>query len=64
MKKKRKSPKRIIKNIKNLIYSNKFMEENRVNKKDFTRKRKLPFVSLVLFMINIIKQTLQKEPHD
>lgn len=61
MKKKRKSPKRIIKSIKKLIYSNKFMEDNRVNKKDFTRKRKLPFVPLVLFMINIIKQTLQKE---
>ena len=37
------------------------MEDNRVSEKDFTRKRKLPFVSLVLFMINIIKQTLQKE---
>lgn len=37
------------------------MEDNRVNKKDFTRKRKLPFVSTVLFMINIIKQTIQKE---
>ena len=37
------------------------MKDNRVNKKDFTRKRKMPFVPLVLFMINIIKQTLQKE---
>lgn len=61
MKKRRKSPKRIIKNIKKLIYSNKFMEDNRAKDKDFTRKRKLPFTSLVLFMINIIKQTIQKE---
>jgi len=61
MKKKRKGTKRIIKSIKKLIYSSKFMEDNRVNKKDFTRKRKLPFVSTVLFMINIIKQTIQKE---
>ncbi len=61
MKRKRKNPKRIIKRIKKKIYSNKFIENNRVNEKDFTRKRKLPFTSLVLFMINIIKQTLQKE---
>lgn len=61
MKKKRKGVKRIIKSIKKLIYSNKFMEDNRVNENDFTRKRKMPFVSLVLFMVNIIKQTLQKE---
>ena len=37
------------------------MEDNRLSNRDFIRKRKLPFVSLVLFMINIIKQTLQKE---
>lgn len=37
------------------------MNNNRLSDKDFTRKRKLPFVSLVLFMINMIKQTLQKE---
>jgi len=61
MKKRRKSPKRIIKSIKKKIYSNKFMIDNRVNEKNFTRKRKLPFTSLVLFMINIIKQTVQKE---
>lgn len=37
------------------------MENNRLSDRDFIRKRKLPFTSLVLFMINIIKQTLQKE---
>lgn len=61
MKKRRKSPKKIIEKIKKKLYSYKFMENNRISDKDFTRKRKLPFVSLVLFMINIIKQTLQKE---
>ena len=61
MKKRRKSPKRIIKSIKILIYSKEFMERNRNNKNDFSRKRKLPFVPLMLFMINIIKQTVQKE---
>src|SRR3989338_10173090 len=61
MKKRRKSPKRIIKSIKVLIYSNDFMERNRTSEKYFTRKRKLPFVPLVIFMVNIIKQTIQKE---
>lgn len=51
----------IIKKIKNLINSRKFVESNRVSDNDFTRKRKLPFVKLVLFMLNLVKQTLQKE---
>lgn len=51
----------IIKKIKNEIYSVEFMERNRNSEKNFTRKRKLPFASLVLFMINLVKQTLQKE---
>lgn len=61
MKKRRKGPKRIIKRIKDLIYSNEFMKRNRASERDFTRKRKLPFVPLVLFMVNILKQTIQKE---
>lgn len=51
----------IILRIKNRISSNRFMEDNRFSKKDFTRKRKLPFTSLILFMINLVKLTLQKE---
>src|SRR3989344_3511903 len=61
MKKKRKNQRRIINSIKRKLFSERFMNENRLSNKDFTRKRKLPFVSLVLFMINLIKQTLQKE---
>lgn len=61
MKKRRKSPKKIIEKIKKKLYSNKFVGDNRFSNRDFTRKRKLPFASLVLFMINIVKQTLQKE---
>jgi hypothetical protein len=61
MKKRRKSPKKIIETIKKKIFSNKFMKDNKVSDKDFTRKRKLPFTSLILFMINIVKQTIQKE---
>ena len=61
MKKRKKSPREIIKSIKALIYSIEFMSRNKMSNKDFTRKRKLPFVPLVLFMINILKQTIQKE---
>jgi hypothetical protein len=47
--------------IKNRINSIDFMKRSRNSDKDFTRNRKLPFSSLILFMINLIKQTLQKE---
>ena len=49
------------KKINNKINSIEFMKRNRYTDKDFIRKRKLPFVSLILFMINLVKQTLQKE---
>ena len=47
--------------IRNIIYSNKFREQNRNSNRDFTRQRKLPFPKLILFMLNIVKQSLQKE---
>lgn len=49
------------KRINNKINSIEFMKRNRYTNKNFTRKRKLPFASLILFMINLVKQTLQKE---
>src|SRR3989344_5338969 len=49
------------KSIKNKINSIEFMRKNRNSEKDFTRNRKLPFSSLILFMLNLVKQTLQKE---
>ena len=52
------------KKINNKINSIEFMKRNRYNDKDFTRKRKLPFTSLIFFMINLVKQTLQKELTD
>lgn len=52
------------KKIKNKINSIEFMKRSRNSDKDFTRKRKLPFASLVLFMLNLIKKTLQKELTD
>ena len=47
--------------IKKRINSIDFMKRSRNSDKDFTRNRKLPLSSLILFMINLIKQTLQKE---
>jgi len=61
MKKTKKRLKIVVKRIKNKINSIEYIKNNRVSEKDFTRNRKLPFKSLILFMLNIIKQTLQKE---
>ena len=49
-----------IERIKSKLTSSTFMERNRSSGKDFTRKRKLPFVSLVCFMLSGIKQSIQK----
>src|SRR3989338_6979701 len=51
----------IIETIKKRINYFEFMISHKVSDADFTRKRKLPFVSLVLFMLNFVKSTLQKE---
>jgi hypothetical protein len=51
----------VVKEIRKKIDSDDFIKSCRVSEKDFTRNRKLPFKSLILFMLNIIKQTLQKE---
>jgi len=58
--KKTKSQK-IIKTIKYLMFNQEFMFRSKNNEKDFTRNRKLPFISLILFMLNLVKDTLQKE---
>ena len=52
---------KIIEEIKNVLNSHSFMESNRNSEQAFTRKRKLPFFSLILFHLNLIKQSLQKE---
>ena len=58
--KKTKSQK-IIETIKYVVFSNEFMLRSKRNEKDFTRNRKLPFTYLILFMLNLVKDTLQKE---
>lgn len=61
MKNQKKRLEETINRIKRRIHSKKFMERNRFNEKHFTRKRKMSFIPLVVFMLNIVKKTLQKE---
>ena len=56
----KKNASQTIERIKSRLTSPTFMEKNRSSGKDFTRKRKLPFVSLVCFMLSGIKQSIQK----
>lgn len=52
---------KIIEKIKARIYDPNYKMTNRVSSKDFTRERKMPFSLLILFMLNSVKKTLQKE---
>ena len=61
MKRKKKKSKKFINYIRNQIYSKQFLESNRKSDKDFTRKRKLTFPKIILFMLNSIRKSLQKE---
>jgi len=58
---KNKTAQEIIEKIKKKLTSHNFMDKNRTSSKYFTRKRKLPFTSIVYFLLNSVKQTLQKE---
>ena len=51
----------LIKLLKNLILSDDFLQRHRKNPKDFTRQRKLPFSTLLFFLINLIKGSYQDE---
>lgn len=57
----KKTAQKIMEKIKKKLKSHRFMKNNRTSDKDFTRKRKLPFVSLVSFMLGGIKRSIQKE---
>ena len=57
----KKENKSIIKKIRAEIINKNFMKRHRFSDKDFSRKRKLPFTRLILFMLNLVRQTLQKE---
>lgn len=47
--------------IKNKLISQEFISRHKQNLSDFTRKRSLPFHVLFVFLINLIKSSLQNE---
>lgn len=51
----------IIEFIKNIIHSQIFLLKFRKSDNDFTRNRKLPFHLLILFLLNMIRASLQNE---
>lgn len=51
----------VLSKVRSVVGSNGFLERNRMHQRDFTRQRKLPFCSLIYFLLNLIRQTLQKE---
>ncbi len=51
----------IIETLKGRLTSAEFMARHRRAQKDFTRKRCLPFMIGVLFLLNMVKRALQDE---
>lgn len=52
---------RIVQGIKNKINSKSFLLSSRTSSKFFTRERKLHFPKLIIFLLNLVKKTMQKE---
>jgi hypothetical protein len=52
---------KLIELLKNIILSKDFVIRHRNSPKDFTRQRKLPFHTLVVFLLNFIKGSYQDE---
>ena len=51
----------IIEYIQKIIFSQDFLERNRCQKSDFSRNRKLPLSTLILYFCNLIKNSYQPE---
>ena len=47
--------------LKSLLFSEGFKQRYRQKPEDFTRQRRLPFVIVVIFLLNMIKRALQDE---
>ncbi len=47
--------------LKKKLFSDEFLARHRVAPRDFTRGRKLPFTRLVVFLLNIVRSSLQNE---
>lgn len=50
--------------IRRTLYSEDFKNKSKLNEKDFTRKRKVGFVTLVCMILNMIKRSTQLEIDD
>lgn len=51
----------LIEKLKNRLHSDEFKERHRQSEKDFTRQRSLTFVVVVVFLLNMVKRSLQDE---
>ena len=47
--------------IKNIISNENFINQHKVNNSDFTRKRSLPFPTVFIFLLNLLRSSLQNE---
>jgi len=52
---------KLIKYLKEIIFSEDFISRHRKSQKDFTRERLLPFHTMIFFLMNMIKGSLQDE---
>lgn len=57
----KKEAKRLLRIFKQTIYSQQFRDIHRKSKNCFIRNRKMPFPAMILFMLNLVKKSLQKE---
>jgi hypothetical protein len=51
----------LIRKLKKTVQSEKFVARHRKSSKDFTRTRQLPFRTLIYFLLNLVKGSLQDE---
>lgn len=51
----------LLNHLRNVVSAPEFMERHRQSAKDFSRQRCLPFLTVVLFLLNMIKRALQDE---
>lgn len=48
----------IVEKLKKIIFSDEIILKYKMNKVDFTRKRKQPFGCVLLFMLNLLRKSL------
>lgn len=51
----------IIEELREIIFSETIISDYKMNKQDFTRKRKQPFGSVLLFMFNLLRKSMAIE---